>query len=41
LNFYRGNYEAEFSQRIKENSHAFSWDEEVCSIESFLAEQPA
>jgi glycosyltransferase involved in cell wall biosynthesis len=41
LKFYQGNYEAEFSERIRENSHAFSWDAEVSSIESFLADQPA
>jgi glycosyltransferase involved in cell wall biosynthesis len=41
LKFYQGNYEAEFSQRIRETSHAFSWDAEVGSIESFLADQPA
>jgi glycosyltransferase involved in cell wall biosynthesis len=40
LKFYQGNYEAEFSQRIKECSDAFSWDVEVSNIESFLAEQP-
>jgi glycosyltransferase involved in cell wall biosynthesis len=38
LKFYTGNYEAEFSQRIRETSHAFSWDAEVSSIESFLTE---
>jgi glycosyltransferase involved in cell wall biosynthesis len=41
LRFYEGNYEAEFSRRIKERSDAFSWDVEVSNIESFLAEQPA
>jgi glycosyltransferase involved in cell wall biosynthesis len=41
LKFYQGNYEAEFSQRIKERSDAFSWDVEVSNIESFLAEQSA
>jgi glycosyltransferase involved in cell wall biosynthesis len=41
LKFYEGNYEAKFSERIKEGSHAFSWDAEVSSIESFLADQPA
>ena len=40
LKFYEGNYEAEFSERIKANSGAFSWDAEVRSIESFL-DQPA
>ena len=38
LKFYEGNYEAEFSERIKANSDAFSWDAEVQSIESFLAD---
>ena len=41
LKFYEGNYESKFSERIKETSHAFSWDAAVSSIESFLADQPA
>jgi glycosyltransferase involved in cell wall biosynthesis len=36
VKFYQGNYEGEFSRRIKEGSEAFSWDEEVRNIESFL-----
>ena len=36
LKYYEGNYEAKFSERIKENADAFSWDAEVSSIESFL-----
>lgn len=39
VQFYQGNYEAEFSEQIKRNAHAFSWDAEVSSIESFLAHQ--
>jgi glycosyltransferase involved in cell wall biosynthesis len=38
LKFYEGKYEAEFSERIKANSDAFSWDAEVRSIESFLTD---
>ena len=38
LKFYEGKYEAEFSERIKANSDAFSWDAEVKSIESFLTD---
>jgi glycosyltransferase involved in cell wall biosynthesis len=38
LKFYEGNYEAEFAERIKANSHAFSWDAEVRSIESFFTD---
>jgi len=40
LKFYEGNYETKFSERIKETSHAFSWDAAVSNIESFLADQP-
>jgi glycosyltransferase involved in cell wall biosynthesis len=39
LKFYAGDYEAKFSERIRENSDAFSWDVEVSNIESFLADQ--
>ena len=39
LKFYKGNYEGKFSERIKETSHAFSWDAAISSIESFLADQ--
>ena len=41
LKFYEGNYEAQFTARIKTNSAAFSWDAEVNTIESFLADQQA
>jgi glycosyltransferase involved in cell wall biosynthesis len=37
LKFYRGGYEAKFSEQIRKNGSAFSWDAEVSSIESFLA----
>jgi glycosyltransferase involved in cell wall biosynthesis len=38
LRFYQGNYEAKFTEQIKEKASVFSWDAEVNSIESFLAE---
>jgi len=41
VKFYEGNYETEFTERIKQNSAAFSWDAEVRSIESFLVDQTA
>jgi glycosyltransferase involved in cell wall biosynthesis len=41
LKFYQGNYETEFSERIKEISHTFSWEAEVSSIESFLTNEQA
>ena len=41
LKFYSGNYEAKFSRNLKENPDAFSWDAEVKSIESFLADRQA
>ena len=39
LKFYDGDYEAQFCERIKEKSDAFSWDAEVNNIESFLADR--
>jgi glycosyltransferase involved in cell wall biosynthesis len=39
LKFYDGNYETEFSEQIKGNSAAFSWNAEVSNIESFLTDQ--
>ncbi len=36
LKYYEGNYEAKFSEQIKKNADAFSWDAEVSNIESFL-----
>jgi glycosyltransferase involved in cell wall biosynthesis len=36
LKYYEGNYEAKFSEQIKQNANVFSWEAEVSSIESFL-----
>jgi glycosyltransferase involved in cell wall biosynthesis len=36
LKFYAGDYEAKFCRNIKEKAGAFSWDQEVKTIEGFL-----
>jgi glycosyltransferase involved in cell wall biosynthesis len=36
LKFYSGDYERKFCRNIKENAGAFSWDQEVKTIEEFL-----
>lgn len=41
LKFYEEDCEARFAECIKAKAAAFSWDEEVGSIESFFAEQSA
>jgi glycosyltransferase involved in cell wall biosynthesis len=41
IEFYRGNHEAKFAEQIRRNASAFSWDQEVSSIESFLTGRPA